>query len=425
MKITMRSKWMTVLLLVVFFGYSGLLQAGEAKPVGVVTFAVGGVELQRAGKAERMQQGAAVMAGDRIRTGNDGYVHLRMQDQGFISIRPSSVLIVQDYSYNPENAADNKVRLQLEKGVVRTISGKAGEAARERYRFNTPVAAIGLRGTDYVVQASAEATRVSVLKGAVIVSPFGQDCSPVAISPCGGSLARELSAGQAHSYIEVRAHGGGAVIMPAGSKEAPDRVSPPHPQEPRAAVSKDAPDTLVSRALDRLTPVVVPQQPEPRPEISWGRWSSVAQIDTPALTGLLVPDREITFGNALFGLLRPTGSVSIPASGTIAMRLAGGEAYVRDNQGGLIAASLGQGTLGLDFNNRQFSTTLAALYPGGGVNLQAQGAITHQGVLYGDPGRSNMNVSGVLTQNVKEAGYLFDAVLPTNETLIGATRWKR
>lgn len=41
------------------------------------------------------------------------------------------------------------VRFRLDRGVARAISGAAAEGARERFRLNTPLVAIGVRGTDF------------------------------------------------------------------------------------------------------------------------------------------------------------------------------------------------------------------------------------------------------------------------------------
>ena len=35
---------------------------------------------------------------------------------------------------------------------MRSITGQWGEAARDRFRLNTPIAAIGVRGTDFIVE---------------------------------------------------------------------------------------------------------------------------------------------------------------------------------------------------------------------------------------------------------------------------------
>ena len=450
------------------FGATAQVAAQDAAIIGSVTFQVGDTRLDRNGTITAITKGQTLKAGDRLLTGADGHVHARMIDNGFISVRPSARLHIKIYVYAPQDPSANRVGLMLESGVARTISGKAGEAARENYRFNTPVAAIGLRGTDYVVQALPDTTRVSVSKGAITMSAFGPGCPLNALTPCTGPLVRELTASNPHAYMEVRAQGGVPVIvLPDNNKNAPNKAVPPRSEELRALVESPVTTALTSEILNTprtiapqepaqvpvlvtasaTVPVViplpvvavapvpapaqlsVPPAPPPRPEIAWGRWSNVALQDTPTLVSLVTEDREITFGNALFGLLRPANSSKFPSAGTIAMTYKHGEAYLQTTQPGaaqlLTPAQLGNATLQLDFNNRQFATRLSATAQGATYELNAQGSIHSQGLLFVDPARSNMNLAGALSNNAVEAGYVFDANVAPRQSLIGATRWGR
>ena len=408
-------------------GFLGLLAGNVfAEPeAGKVVFSTGGVQVERRGTVVPLAKDAVVEVGDFIITGADGHAHLRMSDQGFIGVRPGSRLHVEAYHYDAANPAASRVRIFLESGTSRTVSGRAGEAARERYRFNTPLAAIGLRGTDYVVSASPEVTRVTVLRGAVAVSPLGEGCSMEGGGACNGPLVRELSAATPHAYLEV-GKGGVAprIVDPENNRDAPSKVTPPHPGEGSAQANREF--TSAQVAGEVLDPAAVKV---PRPEIAWGRWSSVALPNTPTLVSQLSDDREITFSNELFGLVRPAGTPRLPTGGEVSMSYVQGEAYLRTavpGGGALSAVALSNGRLDLDFNRRQFATSLTASTQAGEVyDLKAQGSIHWQGMLLGDPGRSNMNVSGALTNDAREAGYLFDARVNPTQTLSGATRWKR
>ena len=476
------------------FGGLSLAGAQQADPsvtaIGTITFQVGDTRLERNGTSTAIIKGQTLQVGDRLLTGADGHVHARMVDNGFISVRPSARLQIQSYTYAPKNPSANRVGLLLETGVARTISGKAGEAAREHYRFNTPIAAIGLRGTDYVVQALPDTTRVSVLKGAVTLSAFGPGCQSSSLSPCLGPLVRELSAGSPHAYMEVRAQGGfPTIVLPQDGKPAPNKVAPPRPEELRVLVERPLTTALATEVLRNPTPtpaqpvpeplppvpppvVAVPEPtpvpapapeplppapvvpppvaplptpvpppepppppapnapPPPRPDIAWGRWSNVALPGTPTITSVAADDREITFGNAFFGLLRPANATQFPSSGVISMNYLQGEASLQTTQPGqpqvLTPAYLGSASLQLDFNKRQFATQLnATTLQGNTYELNAQGAIHAQGLLLVDPARSNMNLAGALSNNAAEAGYLFDVNVAPHQNLVGATRWGR
>ncbi|MDA8928443.1 hypothetical protein N9I87_04370, partial [Gammaproteobacteria bacterium] len=50
--------------------------------------------------------------------------------------------------------------------------------------MNTPIAAIGVRGTDFVVSANSRSTRALVNEGAIIMAPYSSECSSDALGPC-------------------------------------------------------------------------------------------------------------------------------------------------------------------------------------------------------------------------------------------------
>jgi hypothetical protein len=67
-------------------------------------------------RSPRLTKGMEIKVGDRLRTGADGHIHVRMIDSGFISVRPSAELHIQAYNYAPQEPAANRVGLLLEKG---------------------------------------------------------------------------------------------------------------------------------------------------------------------------------------------------------------------------------------------------------------------------------------------------------------------
>lgn len=419
-------------LLVTLSLVAGCMSAAEAEnnaTIGTVTFQVGDTRLERNGKTTSVSKSQTLQVGDRLITGPGGHIHALMVDSAFISVRPSSQLHIQFYTYAPLAPNANRIGLLLEIGTTRTISGKAGEANREHYRFNTPLAAIGLRGTDYVVQALPDATRVSVLKGAIVLSAFGSGCQANTLLLCSGPLARELTAGLSQAYLEVRAQGGlPKLVLPEMNMDtSPQKASPPRPEEPSAAAPRLVPSTLIVENLIKAQALA--QRLSLPPEVLWGRWSGVQLAATPTMVSLLAEDREMTISNSLFGLLRPAGTSQLPASGTIAMNYLQGEAYLKDTAAGanqsLTPVALSQGVLQLDFNNKQFSTSLKAATPEKSISLQAQGRIDFQGLLTSNKAHSNMDLAGALSNHANEAGYLFDANLSPTQTLTGATRWSR
>jgi hypothetical protein len=404
-----------------------------AAVAGQINFALGMAQLVGGdGAARPAQTGGAVREGEQLRTGADGWLHLRMVDDAFLALRPGSTLRVTRYAYDPARPQDSRIRLDLDQGNARAVSGRGGEAARRHYRFGTPLAAIGLRGTDYSVRVFDDVTRVSVRRGAVSVTPLGEGCSAAGLGPCDSALTRELSAQLPHAYLELSTrHPVPALVLPGQDPRGGAEQNPTAgPQEPQARTDVSPPPigTLGEVAADQVVSagnVLPPPPPAPPAALVWGRWSTWASgPGAPALTDLLNDDREIMVGNGVFGLLRDSAQpLDLATQGVVSFNLANSEAYTLID-GSLGPAQVRDGSFGVDFRQRTFETTLAVQHPGGRESLRAAGAVQWQGFLVADPTRSTMNLQGALSRDGAEAAYLFDKPIAGGE-LLGAVRWLR
>lgn len=409
-----------------------LAQAAErASSVGKITFAMGPAQIVAADGAPRAARlDGAVHEGDRLTTGADGWLHLRMRDDAFVAMRPNSTLRISRYEYDPARPQDSRIRLDLDSGNARTVSGRGGEAAPGHYRFATPLAAIGLRGTDYTVRVFDDTTRVSVRRGAVSVTPLGEGCSMAGVGPCDTAFTRELTAQTPHAYIELSARKQVPAIIlpeqdPQGAAAQNPEVGPAEP-DAKSDVSPMPIDTVGEVVADQVLAAGAATPPAPPPPaLVWGRWSTwVSGTGAPPVTGLLSDDREVMVGNDVFGLLRSrTAPINLPTQGAVNFRLANSEAYVMSG-GALTPAQVRDGSFGVDFRQRTFDTALVVQHPGGRESLQAAGAVQFQGFLIADPARSNMNLQGALSRDGAEAAYLFDKPITAGE-LLGAVRWLR
>lgn len=128
---------------------------------GQVLFALGRVEIQRNGQALAAARGTPVEVGDVVSTGPTGLAQLRMQDGALLSLRYGSSMKVEDYrmpvaaapattpgAATPVASGGRSV-LRLLRGAFRTVSGLIGKGPGDSYSVATPVATIGIRGTDY------------------------------------------------------------------------------------------------------------------------------------------------------------------------------------------------------------------------------------------------------------------------------------
>ena len=67
-----------------------------------------------------------------------------------MTFRPNTTLFVNEYDFKPKaKKSVGKLILNLIEGGFRTITGKVAQQNPNNYTINTPVATIGVRGTDY------------------------------------------------------------------------------------------------------------------------------------------------------------------------------------------------------------------------------------------------------------------------------------
>jgi len=133
-----------VLVAVVVFATDAAAKAG----VGVVEYARGAVTAQHNQYGTRiMGKGAAVYEEDVITTGNRSFAIVKMSDGTKMTVRPNSSLGIEKYIAR-KGRSDSAV-LNLFKGGIRAITGFISKRRDDAYKIKTPVATIGIRGTEF------------------------------------------------------------------------------------------------------------------------------------------------------------------------------------------------------------------------------------------------------------------------------------
>jgi hypothetical protein len=448
--LTLTSKRLLQGALLALCATGSLAYAGEA---GRIVFASGSV----LSGTHPVAVGEAVEEGAELATGRDGYLYMKTVDDGLLVLRPSSRARIVYYHID-KDPAKTRVKLELLSGVARTVSGSGVKLARQNFRFNTPVAAIGVRGTDFTVFTDQETSNVTVLTGAVVVSGFADACQPGGAGPCEHPSSRELSAGQAGQMLQVR-RGQAVPKLLSGTGVAPDSVTPPRPDEPVAkggpvpvsepSLDPQKTDVLLQGALAvkqtaSVTPstpapplvapgdqtVNVPAATPPASQLVWGRWAAVA--NSPANIDLVKLSDEGARNvalNSYYAVYRTKGTDWVaPQQGTAGFALAQSEAFVMtDATKAVAAASLQNGYLNVDFGKGTFATGFDLLTGSETFKLQSQGYVGNTGELSGNlqflrP--TNMAVSGTLGPN-NNAAYIFSSRLDDKRTANGVTYWTK
>jgi FecR protein len=404
-----------------------LANGAWAADVGRVVFVAGDVSAS----GQSVKVGRGVAEGELLTTGANAYLYIEMSDRGFLILRPNSVAQIITYKIDADNPANSRFKLELLGGVARHISGEAVRASRSNFRFNTPVAAIGVRGTDFTVSASQDSTRIAVTSGGVVVSPLGGGCAVGGAGPCDGPFSRELFANALGQSLTVGR--GLAPVLTQGFEQSPDSIAPPRPDEPAGSKSgaKSAPlvtgPTAAALNLDPVRVDAITKSARP-PDLIWGRWQPL--LDKPIEVDLnaLQANNDIIAVNDYYGLLRNKDTAwRAPAQSSLGFSLQQSQASIlNETTRQVTLATLDNGLLRLDFAKSTFFTQFDLVSKSDRFQLQNTGEVSSDGRLYGGipfllP--NNMSVRGALASDNASAAYLFQARLNDGRVAFGATLW--
>lgn len=404
------------------------------------------------GAWSRVAAGEPLSEGDALLTGPDGYAYIVTADRAFISVRPNSELVIERYAVSQdENAGGTtQIRFNLKRGVARFISGEAVSKAKDRFRLNTPIAAIGVRGTDFTVFTSDSVTRATVTSGAIAVAPLGGLCSLAGLGPCVGPSTVDLGVGGAFPVIELGRGDQRPRLVPS-TKLSPDAIAPPGPGE-RERLSSGSEDhseggvrsletgsltgggasaPVISSLLESESDArVVDPRRLPAPALEWGRWKPLADLGP--------EDAKQLFSSGPTELMSSLGSYilrrerlpayDLPKNGRYGFVLRDYEAFFVADGAKASPVGIQNPELVIDFSLSRFTTRLDLQTTSGVVGFQSSGRVFASGRLLNDKTEQPQTLlNGTLAgPSASQAGYLFETQLPFAQgTISGATRWTR
>lgn len=376
-----------------------------------------------------LTRGTRLPAGARIETGANGHAYFATVDKGFLALRPGSAVRVSHYVAAPEGAV--AIRLELQRGVARVVSGAAAKARPDRFRLETPAAAIGVRGTDFSVRSNETLTQVSVRAGGVVVSPLGGACQPGGMGPCEGPLAAELFARDNGQVLEVRLGNDQVLRRMLPGNDGPDGAAPPQREEDRqlersrrsAEAGPAGPLAEVLGGTGMTATAAPPPAPAP-PTVFWGRWAS-----DPARFNTITEQsqRAIVAVDSWFLVARARETPTLPRDGRVSLALAASDALIVSPAGSLLApATVNGGHLTLDFGAMRFDTQLNAQGGGYQTTIKATGAIESDGLFRSQwQAGTNATVRGAIEPLATGATYQFRQPLDSRAEITGVTQWSR
>lgn len=447
--------------------------------VGEVVLALGQAYVQDTrGKQQSIQHGMVIFAKSRIITPAGAQVHLRMIDGATKIIRANSEFLIDIYDYNAEQPEKSKVKMELIEGEARSRTGKAGEAAKHNYRLNTPVAAIGIRGTDFTVQTSATWTKVVVHSGAIVMSGFDSLCSQAGLGPCSGRGTMALLAEQREQALLLHKGEQRPELIPATeipTTQQPIEVPKTLPDTSATESENNAPTTAATQtaapantsntvanvattassatsnsaarpapstqALGRAAPTTqtgsVDQSANEdnvstsldsdasssslgaEPVVKWGRW------DPELIETQLAEGYELVVQQGDYAIIRREDEeITLPNEGVYHFKPTRSEAFVRHIPTETYQkAAVNDANLTVDFIERQFDTQFTLKNDDLNAVVAAQGQLSDDGILRSDDSHENTHITGALANGGDAASYAFTHQVDENTSAAGAIDW--
>ena len=97
----------------------------------------------------KISQGSALKVHDHIITNDKSFVVLQFVDGARVTVRPDSHFVIEEYSYLE---GDDRGRFDLVSGGLRIVTGAIAKTDPDNYTLSTPVALMGVRGTEFSIQ---------------------------------------------------------------------------------------------------------------------------------------------------------------------------------------------------------------------------------------------------------------------------------
>jgi hypothetical protein len=137
-------------------------------PVGFVAAAQGDARVN----SQAARVGMEVFSGDRLVTGEKSRLKVLFSDDAILALGSQTEVVVARHLFDPKSGA-RSTRLDLLKGTLRSLVQKMVAGNRADFEVKTTNAVAGVRGTEFVLVADGEATRLYTYSGEVQLSGGG------------------------------------------------------------------------------------------------------------------------------------------------------------------------------------------------------------------------------------------------------------
>lgn len=137
--------------------------------IGKITALNGSILVIRDAKTLKAVPGFVIEQKDTINSSKGSAAQLVFNDNTVISVGSNTVFKIEEYLFDTSSP---KARFGVQEGSFKTITGKIGKIAPDKFKVETRTATIGIRGTVFVgsVASNGDLT-IACTKGAITVTP--------------------------------------------------------------------------------------------------------------------------------------------------------------------------------------------------------------------------------------------------------------
>lgn len=128
------------------------LTAAAATPAGMFKRVEGEVRVQRGEQQIAGVVGLPLYASDTIVTGKNGSAGITFDDNTLMSLGPASRFVIDRFQFN-STTHEGRFESTLKKGRVAVVSGKIAKHEQDAMTVRTPSSVLGVRGTEFIVEA--------------------------------------------------------------------------------------------------------------------------------------------------------------------------------------------------------------------------------------------------------------------------------
>jgi len=135
--------------------------------IATVVDSVGVSHLIRDGKSIKVEKKQQLKEHDTIKTGKNAKVKIFFKDNTAVSLGQNTIFHIDTYLFTGKK--DSQIKFRILKGFFKTVTGKIGKIAPNRFKLQTKNATIGIRGTVFAANVDDSIEYIICTDGKIII----------------------------------------------------------------------------------------------------------------------------------------------------------------------------------------------------------------------------------------------------------------